>query len=72
MLMKVGFCEVWGREWETEVADGEAGMRGDDWLEEGEVEQRVTDWNWNEAERMEYFGFGNEGLDIPSGFVMRH
>jgi hypothetical protein len=39
-------------------------MRRDDWLED---EQWVS-----EADRMEYFGFDNEGLDIPSGFVMRH
>jgi hypothetical protein len=44
----------------------------DDWLEEGEVEQRVTDWNWNESDRMESFGFDIEGLDIPSGSLMRH
>jgi hypothetical protein len=28
MLMKVGFCEVWGREWESEVADGWGVMIG--------------------------------------------
>jgi hypothetical protein len=28
MLMEIGFCEVWGREWEAEVADGWGVMIG--------------------------------------------
>lgn len=61
MLMKVGFCEVWGRAWETEVADGEAGMRGDDWLQEREVGQKG---NGLELERI------GIGWDI-SGLILR-
>jgi hypothetical protein len=66
--MKVGLCEVWGREWESEVADGWGVMIG--W--NVRRAQWVTNWNWNGSDRMESFGFDINGLDIPSGSLMRH
>ena len=43
-------------------------MESDDWLER-EAEPMLT--NWNEVDRMEFFGFDIEDLDIPSGSLVR-